>query len=111
MPHPPFDQLHGDEIVPVSTVEEDEAIGRGGFKLKEQVHRGVRLQGGQAQVAGLGLEGDGVCDDEAHAKAGVELAEINVPIFTHVNVLHAVEFEALRGKVHKEKYFHQEHLQ
>lgn len=101
MPHPPFDQLHGDEVVPVSAVEEDEAVGRGGFELEEQVHGGVRLQRGQAQVAGLRLEGDGVCDDEAHAEAGVQLAEIDVPVFAHVNVLHAVEFEALRGKFTK----------
>lgn len=55
------------------------------------MHCGVGLQSGQAQVAALGLEGHGVGNDEAHAKAGVELAEVNVAILTHVDVLHTVE--------------------
>lgn len=69
--HSPFDQLYGDEVVPVSAVEDDEAVGRRGFELEEEVHCGVGLQRGQAQVAALGLEGHGVGDDEAHAEAGV----------------------------------------
>lgn len=44
----PFDQLHSDEVVSISAVKDDEAVRRGGFKLKEEVHRGIRLQGGQA---------------------------------------------------------------
>lgn len=92
----PFHQLHRDEVVPVSAVEEEEAVGRRGFELKEQVHGGVGLQGGQAQVAALRLEGHRVGDDEAHAEAGVQLAEVDVPVFAHVDVLHAVELEALR---------------
>lgn len=67
----PFHQLHRDEVVPVSTVEEEEAVGRRGFELKEEVHGGVGLQSGQAQVAGLCLEGHGVGYDEAHAEAGI----------------------------------------
>ena len=95
----PFDQLHGDEVIPVSTVKEDEPIGGGGFELKEEVHCGVGLQSGQAQVAALGLEGHGVGNDEAHAEAGIELAEVDVAVLAHVDVLHAVEFKALRGRV------------
>lgn len=91
----PFHQLHRDEVVAVSTVEEEEAVGRRGFELKEQVHGSVGLQGGQAQVAALRLEGHRVGDDEAHAEAGVQLAEVDVPILAHVDVLHAVELEAL----------------
>lgn len=62
------------------------------------MHGGVGLQGGQAQVAALRLEGHGVGDDEAHAKAGVQLTEVDVPVFAHVDVLHAVELEALQGQ-------------
>lgn len=61
------------------------------------MHRCVGLQSGQAQVAALGLEGHGIGDDEAHAEAGVELAEVDVSVLAHVDVLHAVEFEALGG--------------
>lgn len=93
----PFDQLHGDEVVPVAAVEDDEAVGRGGLELEEEVHGGVRLQRGQAQVAALGLEGDRVGDDEAHAEAGVELAEVDIAVLAHVDVLHAVKLEALQG--------------
>lgn len=96
--HSPFDQLYGNEVVPVSAVEDDETVRRGGFELKEEVHRGIGLQSGQAQVAALGLEGHGVGNDEAHAKAGVELAEVDVPVLAHVDVLHAVELKALWGK-------------
>lgn len=60
------------------------------------MHRGVGLQRGQAQVAAFGLEGDRVSDDEAHAEAGIELAEVDVSVLAHVDVLHAVELEALR---------------
>lgn len=94
----PFHQLHRDEVVPVSAVEEEEAVGRCGFELKEEVHGGVGLQSGQAQVAALCLKGHGVSNDEAHAEAGVQLAEVDVPIFAHVYVLHAVELEALWGQ-------------
>ena len=94
----PFDQLHGDEVVPVSAVEDDEAVRRRGLELEEEVHCGIRLQRGQAQVAALGLEGHGVGDDEAHAEARVQLAEVDVAVLAHVDVLHAVELEALWGE-------------
>lgn len=93
--HSPFDQLHGDEVVPVAAVEDDEPVRWRGFELKEEVHRGIGLQSGQAQVAALGLEGHGVGYDEAHAEAGVQLAEVDVPVLAHVDVLHAVELQAL----------------
>lgn len=95
---PPFHQLHRDEVVPVSAVEEEEAVGRSGFELEEEVHGGVGLQRGQAQVAALRLKRYGVGDDEAHAEARVQLAEVDVPVFAHVDVLHAVELEALWGQ-------------
>ncbi len=94
----PFDQLHGDEVVSVAAVEDDETVRRGSFELKEEVHCGIGLQSGQAQVTALGFEGHRVGDDEAHAKARVELAEVDVPVLAHVDVLHAVELKALRGE-------------
>lgn len=60
------------------------------------MHSGVGLQRGQAQVAAFGLEGDRVGDDEAHAETSVELAEVDVSVLAHVDVLHAVELEALQ---------------
>lgn len=65
--HSPFDQFNSNEVIPVSAVEDDETVGRGGFELKEEVHCGIGLQSGQAQVAALGLEGHRVGDDEAQA--------------------------------------------
>lgn len=94
----PFDQLHSDEVVPVAAVEDDETIGGGGLELKEEVHCGVGLQSGQAQVAALGFEGDRVGDDEAHPETRVELAEVDVSVLAHVDVLHAVELQALWGE-------------
>ena len=99
--HSPFDQLHSDEVIAVSAVEDDEAVGWCGFELEEQVHGGVGLQGGQAQVAALRLEGDGVGDDEAHAEVGIELAEVDVSVLAHVNVLHAIELQALRRVINR----------
>lgn len=93
--HSPFNHLHSDEVAAVSTVEHYESVRRGGLELEEQVHGGVGLQGGQPQIAALGLEGHRVSNDGAHAKAGVELTEVNVSILTHVNVEHTVELQAL----------------
>ena len=101
-PHSPFDQFDSNKVIPVSAVEDDEAVRRGGFELEEKVHCGIGLQSGQSQVTALGLEGHGVSNDKAHAEAGVELAEVDVPILAHVNVLHAIEFEALRGELSRD---------
>lgn len=95
--HSPFDQLHSNKVIPVTAVEDDETVRGGGFELKEEVHCGIGLQSGQSQVAALSLESHRVCDDEAHAKVRVELAEVNVSILAHVDVLHTIELEALRG--------------
>lgn len=89
--HSPFNQLHGNKVVPISAVEDDETVRWGGFELKEEVHCGIRLKSGQAQVAALSLESHGVGDDETHAEASVEFAEVNVAILAHINVLHTVE--------------------
>ncbi len=67
----PFDQLHSDKVIAVSAVVDDETVRRGGFELKEEVHCGIGLQSGQAQVTALGLERHRVGSDEAHAKAGI----------------------------------------
>lgn len=91
----PFDQFHSNEVVPISAVENYKTVRRGGFELKEEVHCGIGLQSSQAQIAALGLEGDGVSNDEAHAKTGVELAEVDVPVLAHVDVLHPIELQAL----------------
>jgi len=107
-PHSPLHHLHGDEVVAVSAVEEDEAVGRGGLELEEQVHGGVGLQRGQAQVAALGPEGHGVGDDDAQAEAGVQLAVVDVSVLAHVDVLHPVELQALETEHHD---FMEERLQ
>lgn len=60
------------------------------------MHGGVGLQSGQAQVTALGFEGHWVSNDVAQAEAGVEFAEVDVPVLAHVDVLHAVELKALR---------------
>lgn len=65
------------------------------------MHCGISLQSGQAQVAALGLEGHWVGGDEPHAKMGVELTEVDVPILAHVYVLHAIKFEALWEELEK----------
>lgn len=89
--HSPFNHLHSDEVAAVSTVEHYESVRRGGLELEEQVHGGVGLQGGQAQVAALRLEGHRVSDDGAHAKAGVELTEVDVSVLTEIYIQHTVE--------------------
>lgn len=60
------------------------------------MHGRVGLQRGQTQVAALGFEGHGVCDDGAHPKACIKLAVVNVAVLAQVYVEHAVELEALQ---------------
>lgn len=60
------------------------------------MHGGVRLEGGQAQVAALGLEGDRVSNDVPQSKTCLQLTVINVTIFAQVNVEQAIEHEALQ---------------
>jgi len=60
------------------------------------VHGGVGLEGGQAQVAALGLEGDGVSDNVPQSKTSLQFAVIDVAIFAQVNVEQAIEPEALQ---------------
>ena len=93
--HSPFDQLYHDEVVSVAAVKQDEAVGGGGFELKEKVHGVVGLQSGEGHIAGARLEGHGVGDDVLEANHGVELTVINVTVFTEVYVGHAVKGEAL----------------
>ena len=60
------------------------------------MHGGVGLQGGQAQVAALGLEGDGVSDDVPQSKPRLQFTVVDVAVFAQVNVEQAVEHEALQ---------------
>lgn len=92
----PFDQFHHDEIVAVAAVEEDEAVGRGGLELHEEVHGVVGLQRGQRDEAGARSESDRVGHDALVADDGVELAVVNVAVLAQVDVGHAVERQALQ---------------
>ncbi|TNN54106.1 hypothetical protein EYF80_035665 [Liparis tanakae] len=87
--------FHDNEVTPVSRVEEHQAVGRGGFKLKEEVHGGVRLQSGQRQVAAFRSKRHRVGDDVAHAEAGVQLAVGDVAVLALVEVGQPVEGQAL----------------
>lgn len=62
------------------------------------MHGRVGLQGGQAQVAALGFEGDRVSNYGADPKAGIELAKIDVTVLAQVDVEHAVKSEEREGK-------------
>lgn len=99
MSNPPLHQLHSDEIIAVSRVEEDESVWGGGLELEEEVHGCVGLQGGQAQIAALGLEGDWIGNNGANPEASIELTEINVTVFAQVNVEHAVKPDGRRRAV------------
>ena len=59
------------------------------------MHGRISLQGGQAQVAALGLECHRVSYNVAETKACFQLAIVNVTILAQVNVEHPVEHEAL----------------
>ena len=83
--HLPLDQLNGNEVVAITAVEEDEAVSGRGLELKEEVHGGVGLEGGQAQVAALGLEGDRVGDDVPQSKASLQFAVVDVSVFAQVD--------------------------
>lgn len=93
--HLPFDQLHHNEVISIPAVIQDEAIGGGGFELKEKVHGVVGLQSSEGHIAGARLEGDRVSNDVLEANHGIELTVINVTVFTEVYVGHAIEGEAL----------------
>lgn len=60
------------------------------------MHGGVGLQGGQTQVAALGLEGDRVSDDIPQSESRLQFTVINVTIFAQVNVEQAIKHEALQ---------------
>lgn len=89
----PFNQFNSDKIIAISRVEEYKAIWGGCLELEEEVHGCVGLQSGQAQIAALGFEGDGVGDNGTNPKAGIELAIINVTILAQVDVEHTVKSE------------------
>lgn len=59
------------------------------------MHGVVGLQSSEGHIAGARLECDGVGDDVFEADHGVELAVVDVAVFTEVYVGHAVEGEAL----------------
>ena len=60
------------------------------------MHGGVGLEGGQAQVAALGLKGDRVSDDVPQSKTSLQFAVINVSIFAQVNVEQPIKHKALQ---------------
>lgn len=92
----PFHQFHDNEVTPVSRVEEHQAVGRGGFKLKEEVHGGVRLQSGQRHVAAFRSKRHRIGDDVAHAEASVQLAVGDIAVLALVEVGQPVEGQALK---------------
>lgn len=59
------------------------------------MHGVVGLQSGEGHIAGARLERDRVSDDVLEADHGVQLAVIDVTVFTEVYVGHAIEGEAL----------------
>lgn len=61
------------------------------------MHGCVGLQGGQAQIAAFGLEGDRVGDNGTNPKACVQLTIINISIFAQVDVEHAIKSEGRIG--------------
>ncbi|KAG7257128.1 LOW QUALITY PROTEIN: hypothetical protein CRUP_007885 [Coryphaenoides rupestris] len=88
--------LHHDEVVAVAAVQQDEAVGRRGLELQEQVHGVVGLQRGQRHEAGARAEGHGVGHDALVADDGVQLAVVDVAVLAQVDVGHAVERQALQ---------------
>ena len=66
------------------------------------MHGCVGLQRRQAKVAALALEGHGVSNDGTHAKASIELTEVNVTVLAQVYVEHTVESSAGRVGVERE---------
>lgn len=60
------------------------------------MHGGISLEGGQAQVAALGLEGDRVSDDVPQSKTSLQFTIINVSVFAQVNVEQAIKHKALQ---------------
>lgn len=65
--------------------------------MEEEVHGCVGLQGGQAQVAALGFEGDRVSNNGANPKAGIKLTIIDVTILAQVDVEHTIKSEERKG--------------
>lgn len=91
----PFNQLYHYEVIAISPVVENKAIGGGCLELQEEMHGVVRLQRGQRDEAGARAEGDGVGHDTLIADNSVELAVVDVAVLTQVDVGHAVQRQAL----------------
>lgn len=77
----PFYKFHNNEVASISRVEENQAVGCGGFELKKEVHGGIGLQRCQSQVAAFCPERHRVGNDVAHAKAGIKFTVGDVSIF------------------------------
>lgn len=80
----PFYKFHNNEVAPISGVEENQAVGCGGFELKKEVHGGVGLQRCQSQVAAFCPERYRVGNDVAHAEAGIKFAVRDLSVFAVV---------------------------
>lgn len=92
----PFNQLYDYEVVAVSPVVENKAVGRRCLELHEEMHGVVGLQRGQSDEAGARAEGDGVGHYALIADNGIELAVVDVAVLAQVDVGHAVQRQALK---------------
>ena len=92
----PFNQLYHYEVSAISSVEENQAVGRRGLELHEEMHGVVGLQRGQRDEAGARAEGHGVGHDALVADHGVELTVVDVAVLAQVDVGHAVQRQALK---------------
>lgn len=94
--HPPFDQLHHDEVTAVPRVVQDQAVRTGGLELEEEVHGRIGLQRREGQIAGLSEESHRIGHDVPHAEARVQLAVGDVAVLALVQKQHAVDRQRLQ---------------
>lgn len=92
----PFNQLYHYEVIAVSPVVENKAIGGCCLELHEEMHGVVGLQRGQCDETGAWAEGHWVSHDALIANNSVELAVVNVAVLAQVDVGHAVQRQALK---------------
>lgn len=92
----PFNQLYHYEVIAVSPVIENKAVGGRCLELHEEMHGVVGLQGGQRDETGAWAEGDRVGHDALIANNSIELAVVDVAILAQVNVGHAIQRQALK---------------
>lgn len=91
----PFNQLYHYEVIAISPVVENKAVGGSCLELHEEMHGVVGLQCGQRDEAGARAEGDGVRHNAFVAYNGIELAVVDVAVLAQVDIGHAVQRQAL----------------